>query len=35
MILEHVLGVLDRLDLEERLRRLEALPEVRNGKTRA
>jgi hypothetical protein len=31
VILEHVLGALDRLDLEERLRRLEALPEVRNG----
>jgi hypothetical protein len=31
VILDHVLGVLDRLDFEERLRRLEALPEVRNG----
>ena len=29
VILDQVLGTLDRLDLEERLRRLEALPEVK------
>ena len=35
VILEQVLGALDRLDLEERLRRLEALPEADHESSRA
>jgi len=35
VVVDHVLGTLDRLDLEERLQRLEALPQVRDASDRA
>jgi len=35
IILDHVLGTLDRMDVEERLQRLELLPQVRNATKQA